>query len=234
MTKTKLLSVVIPCFNEELTIEQVLYKVMNQPNVGEIVVIDDGSTDSTYNLIQRFIPNSDVHLQYKRQERNMGKGAALATGIKMCSYPIIIIQDADLEYDPKDYKRLITPIYEDRADVVYGSRFASGEERRVLYFWHYIGNTILTLVSNAFTNLNLTDMETGYKAIRREFAQSLIIKEKRFGIEPEITAKLAKAKARFYEVSISYRGRTYEEGKKIGWKDGFRAIYCIFRYNLFK
>jgi glycosyltransferase involved in cell wall biosynthesis len=234
MIDAKLLSVVIPCFNEESTIEQVLYKVMSQPNVGEIIVIDDGSTDSTYNLIQRFTPNSGVDFRYKRQERNMGKGAALATGIKMCSYPIVIIQDADLEYDPQDYIRLITPIYEDRADVVYGSRFASGEERRVLYFWHYIGNTILTLISNAFTNLNLTDMETGYKAIKREFAQSIMIKEKRFGIEPEITAKLAREKARFYEVSISYRGRTYEEGKKIGWKDGFRAIYCIFKYNLFK
>jgi glycosyltransferase involved in cell wall biosynthesis len=231
LSENGVLSVLIPCFNEESTLGLVLQAVASQDSVGQIVVIDDGSTDGTWQVIKKFSPPKSISYVVHRQHENMGKGAALAVGMNLCTQPVVIIQDADLEYDPREFDRLIRPICEGRADVVYGSRFASGEERRVLYFWHYLGNKILTLLSNMFTNLNLTDMETGYKAIRLEFAQNLQIQENRFGIEPEVTAKLARMQARFYEVSISYRGRTYEEGKKIGWKDGIRAIYCIAKYR---
>ncbi|MFM7558336.1 MAG: glycosyltransferase family 2 protein [Alphaproteobacteria bacterium] len=228
-----LLSVIIPCYNEKNTIEALVQAVLNSSYANqEIIIIDDFSTDGTKEILQEKIASKVQKIIY--QKFNQGKGFAIATGIKEASGDIIIIQDADLEYDPKEYLKIVTPILENKADVVYGSRFISGECRRVLYFWHRLGNGFLTTLSNIFTNLNLSDMETCYKAFRSNIIKAIKIEEARFGFEPEITAKIAKTKCRIYEVGISYHGRTYEEGKKIGWKDGFRAIYCILKYNLTK
>jgi glycosyltransferase involved in cell wall biosynthesis len=226
----RVLSVVIPVFNEAATIRHVIRTVADQPLVGEIIIVDDASTDDTYKNLP---PPSTLSIALKifRHTLNQGKGAALRTGIAATTFPYVIIQDADLEYDPREYPTILQPLIEDRADVVYGSRFLGGSAHRVLYFWHRVGNGLLTLLSNMCTNLNLTDMETGFKAFRRETIQKIAIQENRFGFEPEITAKLARDDARFYEVGISYSGRTYQEGKKVGWKDGFRALWCIFRYN---
>ena len=224
------LSVVIPAFNEATTIGRVIQTVADQPLVGEIIIIDDASTDNTQTQLAS-LTALPIPLKILRHTTNQGKGAALRTGIKAATLPYVIIQDADLEYDPREYPTILEPLLEDRADVVYGSRFLGGSAHRVLYFWHRVGNGLLTLLSNMCTNLNLTDMETGFKAFRREIIQKIEIQENRFGFEPEITAKLARHGARFYEVGISYSGRTYQEGKKVGWKDGFRALWCIFRYN---
>lgn len=221
-------SVIIPCYNESSTILKVLDKVVVQPiDLKEVIVVDDSSSDNSVKLIEK---HQSPLVRIVQHKVNMGKGAALRTGIQNATGDIVIIQDADLEYDPKEFKRLIKPIIDDRADVVYGSRFAGGGEHRVVYYWHYLGNKFLTTVSNMFTNLNLSDMETCYKVFRRTILEKITIKENRFGFEPEITAKLAKANARFYEIGVDYHGRTYEEGKKIGWKDGVRAIYCILKY----
>ena len=226
------LSVVIPCFNEVGTIDKILAEVLASECVDkEIIVVDDCSTDGTREKLNRF-PN-DGNIKVVRHESNQGKGAALRTGFGLATGEIVIVQDADLEYDPRDYNRLIAPIVEGKADVVFGSRFSGGQSHRVLYFWHYVANKILTLTSNMFTNLNLTDMETCYKAFRREVIQSIEIRENRFGFEPEVTAKIARLGCRIYEVGISYSGRTYAEGKKIGWKDGARALWCIVWYNSF-
>ena len=224
------LSVVIPAFNEATTIGRVIQTVADQPLVGEIIIIDDASTDNTQAQLAS-LTALPIPLKILRHTTNQGKGAALRTGIEAATLPYAIIQDADLEYDPREYPTILEPLLEDRADVVYGSRFLGGSAHRVLYFWHRVGNGLLTLLSNMCTNLNLTDMETGFKAFRREIIQKIEIQENRFGFEPEITAKLARHGARFYEVGISYSGRTYQEGKKVGWKDGFRALWCIFRYN---
>ena len=226
-----LLSVVMPCFNERPTIEAILQAVKNvHPPQKEIIVVDDGSTDGS----QAFLLENQERLGIRVivHARNQGKGAALQSGFKAASGDIVLIQDADLEYDPQDYPRLLEPILAGKADVVYGSRFLSSNPHRVLYFWHWLGNQVLTFLSNAFTNLNLSDMETGYKVFKREIVRQLVLKEKRFGVEPEITAKIAKLNCRIYEVGIAYHGRRYEEGKKIGWRDGVRALYCILRYNL--
>ena len=227
------LSVVIPCFNEVATIERIIAAVRASPHPDkEIIVVDDGSSDGTREKISGTLrPLID---QLVMHEKNQGKGAALRSGIRAATGDVVIIQDADLEYDPNEYPNLIAPIAEDRADVVYGSRFMGAAPHRVLYFWHRLGNGFLTLLSNMFTNLNLTDMETCYKAFRRSVIQSIEIEEDRFGFEPEITAKVSKLGCRIYEVGISYYGRTYAEGKKIGYRDGFRAIYCIVKYNLFR
>ncbi|HUL95829.1 MAG TPA: glycosyltransferase family 2 protein [Usitatibacter sp.] len=227
------LSVVIPCYNEAPTIARLLEAVRAAPwPVKEIIVVDDASTDGTRELLTG--PLRGQVDQLALHERNAGKGAALRTGIAKATGDIVIIQDADLEYDPQQYPRLLAPIVEGRADVVYGSRFMGAEPHRVLYFWHRMGNGLLTLLSNMFTNLNLTDMETCYKAFRRELIQAIEIEEDRFGFEPEITAKVAKRGCRVYEVGIAYYGRTYAEGKKINYRDGFRAIYCVLKYNLFR
>lgn len=227
------LSVIIPCFNEKNTIEKIIYSVKNSSyNNQEIIVIDDFSTDGTREILENKINNQVDKIIY--QPFNQGKGSAIRTGIQVATGDIIIIQDADLEYDPQEYRKIISPIINNLADVVYGSRFISGECRRVLYFWHRIGNGILTTLSNIFTNLNLSDMETCYKAFRASIIKNITIEENRFGFEPEITAKIAKTNCRIYEVGISYHGRTYAEGKKISWKDGFRAIICIIKYNLIK
>jgi glycosyltransferase involved in cell wall biosynthesis len=227
------LSIVIPCYNELATIEQILdaVRASSWPDK-EIIVVDDCSRDGTRDLLQGKLATKVDRLVL--HEKNQGKGAALRTGIAHATGDIVIIQDADLEYDPNQYPRILAPIVEDRADVVFGSRFMGAEPHRVLYFWHRMGNGLLTLLSNMFTNLNLTDMETCYKAFRREIIQGIKIEENRFGFEPEITAKVAKTRCRIFEVGISYYGRTYDEGKKIGYKDGFRAIYCIVKYNLFR
>ncbi len=227
------LSVVIPCFNEAATIERLLEAVRAAPwPEKEIIVVDDCSRDGSRELLEGRLRGMVDRLVL--HERNRGKGAALRSGIAAATGDAVIIQDADLEYDPNEYPRLLAPIAENRADVVYGSRFMGGAPHRVLYFWHAVGNGFLTVLSNMFTNLNLTDMETCYKAFRREVIQSITIEEDRFGFEPEITAKVAKAGCRVFEVGISYYGRTYAEGKKIGYRDGFRAIYCIVKYNLFR
>jgi len=227
------LSIVIPCYNEKSTIEDLIEAVRNAPGGDkEIIVVDDCSTDGTTELLRERIAARIDRLIH--QPVNRGKGAALRTGIAAATGDIVIIQDADLEYDPRQYDVLIAPIVQDKADVVYGSRFIGSEPHRVLYFWHRLGNGLLTLLSNMLTNLNLTDMETCYKVFRRELIQGIAIEEDRFGFEPEITAKIARSRCRIYEVGISYHGRTYEEGKKIGWKDGVRAIYCILKYNLLR
>ena len=227
------LSVVMPCYNELHTIESIVAAVKGSPYPEkEIIIVDDCSTVGTRDLLKRAVEPLVDRVVY--HDRNQGKGAALRTGIAAATGDVVIIQDADLEYDPNEYPKVMAPILQGKADVVYGSRFMGGEAHRVVYFWHMVGNRVLTLLSNIFTNLNLTDMETCYKAFKREIIQSIAIEEDRFGFEPEITAKVAKKKCVVYEVGISYYGRTYEQGKKIGWKDGFSALRCILKYNLFR
>ena len=227
------LSVIVPCYNELQTIEDVVRSVREViGDDGEIIVIDDCSTDGTRSILKEKIEGNLARVIY--QAENRGKGAALREGFAAASKDVVIIQDADLEYNPREYSTVIGPIVEGKADVVYGSRFKGHQPHRVLYFWHRMGNGLLTFMSNMFTNLNLTDMETGYKAFRREVIQAIKIEEDRFGFEPEITAKIAKGKYRIYEVGIGYFGRTYSEGKKIGWKDGMWAVWCILKYNLLR
>ena len=241
MENSTKLSIVIPAYNEGRTIHMILDQIEQVEllnNISkEVIIVNDCSKDDTEEAILRYKnahPNMDI--QYFKHEVNMGKGAALHTGIKKATGEYLIIQDADLEYDPQEYNLLLKPILKGQADVVFGSRFLGGKPHRILFFWHTIGNKlVLTFLSNMFTNLNLTDMETCYKLFKTSMIQAIELKEKRFGFEPEVTAKIARVpKVRIYEVGISYYGRTYEEGKKIGWKDGVRAIYCIFKYNLFK
>jgi len=224
------LSIVMPVYNEQRTLRQVVERVLAVPYELEMLCVDDGSKDGSREILsdlQRQHPQVVVFLQ----PRNLGKGAALRRGIEHATGDFVIIQDADLEYDPNDYPALLEPLVRGKADVVYGSRFLGGAPHRVLYFWHSVGNKILTLLSNCLTNINLTDLETCYKAFRREVIQSIPLEENRFGFEPEITVKIAKRRLRIYEVGISYAGRTYEEGKKIGWKDGLRAVWCLFKYS---
>ena len=224
------LSVVIPVYNEQATIEQVVARVQAVDLDKQIILVDDGSTDGSSAKLVELAAAENVEALV--HERNQGKGAALRTGFAAATGDIVIVQDADLEYDPREYPQLIAPILEGKADVVFGSRFVGGGSHRVFYFWHFLGNRLLTLLSNAMTNLNLSDMETCYKVFRREVIQSIQTRENRFGFEPEITAKVARAGCRIYEVGVSYAGRTYAEGKKIGWRDGVRAIWCILKYNL--
>ncbi len=225
------LSVVIACYNEAATIEKVIDAVVRAPFPDkEIIVVDDFSTDGTREILRDRIVQRISKVIY--HPVNLGKGAALRSAIREATGDVVIVQDADLEYDPEEYPKVINPILENKADVVYGSRFIGSELHRVVYFWHRVGNGLLTLLSNMFTNLNLTDMETCYKAFRREVIQSIAIVENRFGFEPEITAKMARKGVQIYEVGISYHGRTYKEGKKINWKDGCRALYCILKYNV--
>ncbi|NIJ55960.1 glycosyltransferase family 2 protein [Dyadobacter arcticus] len=232
------LSVIVPAYNEEKTIWKVLDKLKSVELLNdfqkEIVIVNDCSSDGTEAVAKRFIAeNPQIEISYFRHEYNQGKGAALHTGIRKASGDYIIVQDADLEYDPEEFNILLKPVIAGYADVVYGSRFMGGRPHRILFFWHTIGNKFLTFLSNMFTNLNLTDMETCYKLFRADLLKGLVLKENRFGFEPEVTAKISKiSKIRIYEVGVSYYGRTYEEGKKINWKDGFRALYCIVRYGL--
>ena len=226
------LSIIIPCFNELSTIEEIISNVKNEKNYSkEIIVIDDGSTDGTRDILKNKFLDKVDHVIYN--DKNHGKGYSIRKGIKLASGDILIIQDADLEYDPSDYSKLVEPIKNGYADVVYGSRFVGTDQKRVLNYWHSLGNYWLTLLSNMLTNINLTDMEVCYKAFKSEHIKKIELKENRFGFEPEITAKIAKKKLRVYEVGIKYFGRTYNEGKKIGWKDGISAIRCIIFYNLF-
>lgn len=229
------ISVIIPCFNEADTIAKILEAVISaQPDLDkEIIVVDDMSTDGTREYLAN-AEKSDDRVQVVYHDANRGKGAALRSGFDLASGDVIVVQDADLEYDPADYENLLKPILDGKADVVYGSRFVTTESRRVMYFWHSIGNRFLTLLSNAFTNLNLTDMEVCYKVFKREVLDNVTLKENRFGFEPEFTAKVARAGYRIYEVGISYAGRTYAEGKKINWRDGVRAIYVILKYGILR
>lgn len=225
------ISIVIPVYNELGTIKEIIRRVNDIPISKEIIIVDDCSTDGTREILHQ-ITNENIKLIF--HDRNCGKGAALRSGFSKAQGSIIVIQDADLEYDPREIPRLLQPIIDDKADVVYGSRFIGGEPHRVVFFWHMIGNKFLTFLSNMFTNLNLTDMETCYKVFTRDVLARLVLEESRFGFEPEFTAKVAKLDVRIYEVGISYSGRTYNEGKKIGWKDGIAAIKCIVKYNLFR
>lgn len=222
------LSVVVPCFNERSTVQQLVKRVLDSPWVAEVVVVDDGSTDGTRELLEAF---DDQRVRIELHDRNQGKGAALRTGFALASAEYVVVQDADLEYDPAEYGELLLPLESGDADVVFGSRFVSSRPHRVLYFWHSLGNKGLTLLSNMATDLNLTDMETCYKVFRREVIQAIEIEEDRFGFEPEVTAKVAAAGVRIFEVGISYNGRTYADGKKIGWRDGVRAVVCIAKYS---
>jgi len=237
---TQTLSIIIPAYNEERTIHLILDKVKKVELIGglkkELIIVNDCSSDDTQQAIKNYMAaHPDLNIRYDEHEKNRGKGAALHTGIQNASGDYLIIQDADLEYDPEEYNVLLRPILEGHADVVYGSRFTGGKPHRILFFWHSIGNKFLTMLSNAFTNLNLTDMETCYKLFKAPIIKGLSLKENRFGFEPEVTAKIARIKdIRIYEVGISYYGRSYEEGKKIGWRDGFRAIYCIMKYWVVK
>ena len=228
---TRCLSVVMPCFNERATIETITDRVLESPWVGELLIVDDGSTDGTRELLGKL---TDPRVRVLLQPRNMGKGAALRRGFAEATMPYSVVQDADLEYSPSEFGRLLAPLLDDRADVVFGSRFMGADAHRVLFFWHSLGNKLLTLLSNAVTDLNLTDMETCYKAFRTSVIQAIDIEEDRFGFEPEITAKVAHLRLRVFEVGISYSGRTYDEGKKIGWKDGLRALWCIAKYGLIR
>jgi glycosyltransferase involved in cell wall biosynthesis len=229
------LSIIMPVYNEENTIDEIISKIKNVElhNIDrEIIIVDDHSCDGTLEKLNTYCRDREIKIY--RHENNMGKGAALRTGIKKASGDIIIIQDADMEYDPSEYNKLIKPIVEDKADVVYGSRFRNSEEMCVSRFWHTTGNKFLTLISNIFSDLNLSDMETCYKVFKRKVMDAIEIEENRFGFEPEITAKIAKKNLRIYEVGISYNGRTYKEGKKISWRDGFHALWCILKYNIFR
>lgn len=224
-------SIIIPCYNERDYIERVIAQVKNSPiPQKEIILIDDSSSDGTKDIIKDKLESLVNKVIY--HEKNQGKGAAIRSGLQAVSGDIVIIQDADLEYNPLEYPKLLKPILEDKADVVYGSRFGGSDEHRVLYFWHSIGNRVLTLLSNMFTDLNLTDMETCYKVFRRSAIENITIEEDRFGFEPEITAKISRLKCRIFEVGISYSGRTYQQGKKISWRDGLHALWCIIKYNL--
>lgn len=225
------LSVVIPVYNEAATVAEIIDRVQSTEVQKEIIVVDDGSTDGTRDVLAG-LENLHPNLRVILQPRNRGKGAALRAGFQQAAGDYVLVQDADLEYDPSDYPVLLKPLVEGKADVVYGSRFLTTKEHRVLFFWHSVGNRFLTLVSNMFTNLNLTDMETGYKVFRREVIQSIKLEQDRFGFEPEVTVKIARMRLRIYEVGISYYGRTYEEGKKIGWRDGVKALWCILKYSI--
>jgi len=226
------LSIIIPCYNEQYTIKEIIYKIKNQSKIDkEIIVVDDYSQDKTRDILQQDL--KDVIHKVVLNDQNYGKGYSIRKGIEHSTGDCILIQDADLEYNPSDYNKLLNPIINNKADVVYGSRFLGTNERRILYFWHTLGNKFLTLLSNMFSNLNLTDMEVGYKVFKSEVLKNIELKENRFGFEPEVTAKIAKKNIRIFEIGIDYFGRKYSEGKKITWKDGFSAIRCILKYNLF-
>lgn len=228
------ISIIIPCFNEVSTIETVVSKIRSQPlDIFEIILVDDYSTDGSREVISKMKDTGSIN-KVVLQARNFGKGFAIKTAIDLLEGDIAVIQDADLEYDPLDLSKLVQPLLTGQADVVYGSRFSSGSTHRLLYYWHSVGNKFLTTLSNMMTNVNFTDMETGYKAFKVDVLKKISIEQKRFGFEPEITAKISRMKCRIYEIGISYHGRTYNDGKKITWKDGIVAIYCIFKYNLFK
>jgi glycosyltransferase involved in cell wall biosynthesis len=230
MPEVRCLSVVMPCFNEIATVERAVERVLASPYVSQLVIVDDGSTDGTREVLGK-LGDVDERVEVILQPANRGKGAALRTGFAAATADFVIVNDADLEYDPADYTQLLEPLIAGRADVVYGSRFVTTQARRVLLYWHSLGNVVLTTVSNMLTNLNLTDMETCYKAFRRDVLDRITIEEDRFGVEPELTAKIAALGCRVYEVGISYAGRTYAEGKKIGWRDGVRALYCVVKYS---